>query len=282
MDTNSKPSWLGMLQTPLVNRAPYAITMPFREITHGRVATPLVAYRELVHHYSNVHRKAETSSEPMIYPTSDSYLVFCRTRNDCRAVLAGPRSLPRVGEYVTDDTNYFVVSLSYKGSYALLPVLQFELTDKSFDLAEIFPKWAGELTEKICEEPNIRLKIALFENFLNKRIDKLAECKDVFVHIINKISKIDSRETYLKSIKSMGYTERHIRRIFLKYTGVSPYKYSRITRCQEAVHAMRANPEASVADIAFELNYCDQSHFAKEFKLFYDMTPRDFIKEFMK
>lgn len=280
MEASSKSSWLGMLREPVVKMAPYAVTMPFRDITQGRAAAPSDAYRELVHHYSNVYRKAEASSKPIIYPTSDTYLVFCRTGHECRAVLTGPRSLPRVGEYVTDDTEYLVVSLSYKGSYALLPVLQYELTDKSFNLTDIFPGWARELTEKICQAPDIKSKAGLFENFLCRQADKLAECKNEFVHVINTISKIDSNEAYLKCIKTMGYTERHIRRIFLKYTGVSPYKYTRIIRCQAAVHAMRSNPKASVADIAFELNYCDQSHFAKEFKLFYDLTPTEFIREF--
>ena len=280
MDTSSNSSWLGMLQKPLVKKAPYAITMPFRDITQGWAKAPAHSFFDLVHHYSNVYRKAEASSKPIIYPTSDTYLVFCRSENACRAVLAGPRSLPRIGEYVTDDTDYFVVSLSYMGSYALLPVMQYELTDKSFDLADIFPKWAPELAERICQAPGINLKVDLFEKFLHKHGDKLAECNSDFVHVINTVSRIDSYEAYLKGIKNMGYTERHIRRIFLKYTGVSPYKYTRIIRCQAAVHAMRLNPKASVADIAFKLNYCDQSHFAKEFKLFYDITPKKFMREF--
>lgn len=282
METGSKSSWLGMLHTPLSKRAPYAITMPFRDITYGQVATPSDAFRDMVYHYSNVYRKAEAESEPVIYPTSDTYLVFCKTNDICRAYLAGPRTLPRVGEYVTDGANYFVVSLSYKGSYAFLPVLQRELTDKSFNLADVFPKWARELTEKICEAPDIKLKVGIFEGFLRDHTTNLAACKNDFVNIINKLSNINSYEAYLKGIKAAGYTERHVRRIFLKYTGVSPYKYTRIVRCQTAIHAMRANPQASLAEIAFELNYCDQSHFTKEFKLFYDLTPRQFIKEFLQ
>lgn len=281
MEVSSKSSWLGMLHSPMSKRAPYAITMPFRDITYGQVATPSNSFRELVYHYSNVYRKALASSEPVIYPTSDTYLVFCKTEDSCKAYLAGPRTLPRIGEYVTDGTNYFVVSLSYKGSYAFLPVLQQELTDKSFNLADIFPKWARELTEQICQADGIKLKVGIFENFLQNHTGNLAECKDDFTYVINKLSRIDSYEAYLKSIKDTGYTERHIRRIFLKYTGVSPYKYTRIVRCQTAMHTMRANPQASVAEIAFNLNYCDQSHFTKEFKLFYGLTPRQFIKEFL-
>lgn len=278
MDAHLNSSWLGIAKT----HDNCAITMPFRDVEYGRALPPSAAFTRLINSYANVQRKQNAAGEPTVYPTSDIYICFCRTPSDYVAYFAGPRTRPRLLEYVTDNTNFFVVSLSCAGSYALLPVSQDELTDKYFLLEDLFPKWGKELTLKIGEATGIETKAALFEDFLRRYADKLAPFPNSFTHMLKRLSVQNNYDSYIKSVKDVGYTERHVRRIFLKYTGVSPYKYTRIVRCQTAIHVMRANPKASLAEIAFELNYCDQSHFTKEFKLFYDLTPRQFIKEFLQ
>lgn len=276
-----KSSWLGVLETPAAERESCAITMPFRDITYGSAARPATPFSHLIYHYANVQRKKYAAYEPTIYPTSDTYLVFSRTPTACKGYVAGPRTRPRAGEYVTDDTNFFVVSLSYIGSYAFLPIPQHELTDKSFALEDVFPGWGRELTHRICEAGDINSKIKIFEAFLAGHMAQLnLPCKN-FMHVINKLSAINSYDNYLACIKSIGYTERHIRRIFLKYTGVTPYKFTRILRCQTAMKTMMANPHTFMADLACALNFCDQAHFTKEFKAFYDFTPKQFVTEFL-
>lgn len=254
--------------------------MPFRDILYGTAAKPLARFARLIYHYSNVHRCKNSLLEPTIYPTSDTYLVFSRTPSNCRGYLAGPRTFPRAGEYVTDDTNFFVVSLSYAGSYALLPVAQNELTDKSFPLEDVFPQWGKNLTQQICRAANIEDKVLIFEDFLKSHYEKLAPVHPEFAQAIEKLSAVSDLENYFERIKSIGYSERQLRRIFLKYTGVTPHKFSRIVRCQTAIKYMVSSPGASLTDIAHDLNYFDQTHFTKEFKTFYALTPTQFIKEF--
>lgn len=277
MDARLNSSWLGIAKTT----DNCAITMPFRDVEYGRALPPSACFSRLINSYANVQRKQDASCEPTVYPTSDVYICFCRTPNDYVAYFAGPRTRPRLLEYVTDNTNFFVVSLSYAGSYALLPVSQNELTDKYFLLEDIFPKWGRKLTQRIGEATDIEAKATLFEDFLRRHGDALTPFPNSFTHMLKRLSVQNNYDSYIKSVKDVGYTERHVRRIFLKYTGVSPNKYIRTLKCEAAMKALIANPKTVLSGVACDLNYCDQTHFIREFKSFYNFTPKQFVKEFL-
>lgn len=283
MDEKIKASWLGMVASPVsaFKDINYAITMPFRDVVYGKVLAPSAKFGGLIQSYTNVQRKKNSENDPTVYPTSDIYLCFCRTPDKAEAYFAGPRTMPRYLEYATNDTNFFIVSLSYMGSYTLLPIPQTELTDKSFLLEELFPKWGKQLTEQICTANGIEAKAEHFEKFLKCNLHTLEPFPKAMAYIINRLGANNNYARYIKSIKDIGYTERHIRRIFLKYTGVSPNKYIRTLRCEAAMKALKANPNTPLVNVACNLNYCDQTHFIREFKSFYDFTPKQFVKEFL-
>lgn len=283
MDECLRSSWLGMVASPVsaLKGVKQAITMPFRDVEYGKIMAPSAELGRLVQSYTNVQRKKNSLNDPTVYPTSDIYLCFCRTPDKAEAYFAGPRTMPRYLEYATNDTNFFIVSLSYRGSYAFLPMPQNELTDKSFLLKDLFPKWGQHLTEQICLADGIEAKVEYFEKFLKGNLHTLEPFPNAMAHVINRLSVDNDYKSYIKNAKDIGYTERHIRRIFLKYTGVSPNKYIRTLRCEAAMKALKADPHTPLANVAFNLNYCDQTHFIREFKSFYDFTPKQFVKEFL-
>lgn len=283
MEDSAKSSWLGMVKAPVsvYKNTGCAITMPFRDLDYGEVLPPAAEFGKLIHSYANVRRKKDSAKDPTVYPTSDIYICFCRTPDKAVAYLAGPRTKPRYLEYVTDDTNFFIVSLSYRGSYAFLPTHQSELMDKSFLLSDLFPKWGKCLTGQICDADGIEAKVRLFETFLRKHSAMLTPFPDVMTHVINRLSVDNDYTSYIKNVKDIGYTERHVRRLFLKYTGVSPNKYIRTLKCEAAMKTLTANPATPLARVACDLNYCDQTHFIREFKSFYNFTPKQFVKEFL-
>lgn len=283
MNESVKSSWLGMVASPAsaFNGVRHAITMPFRDVTYGAILAPSAKFGKLVQSYTNVQRNKNSTQDPTVYPTSDIYLCFCRTPDKAVAYFAGPRTKPRYLEYATNDTNFFIVSLSYMGSYALLPTPQNELTDKSFLLEELFPKWGKCLTEQICMANGIETKARLFENFLQHNLQNIEPFPNATAYAINRLSVDNDYKSYIKNVKDIGYTERHVRRIFLKYTGVCPNKFIRTLKCEAAMKALKANPKTPLASLACNLNYCDQTHFIREFKSFYNFTPKQFVKEFL-
>jgi AraC-like DNA-binding protein len=75
--------------------------------------------------------------------------------------------------------------------------------------------------------------------------------------------------------KAMGFSTRHLNRIFLEEIGISASEYFVRAKIQEAKHLMRYS-QLSIATIAEKLNYWDSTHFAKMFRKVTGMSPREF------
>ena len=96
---------------------------------------------------------------------------------------------------------------------------------------------------------------------------------------------LSSPEKYLgSSIKKVaedsGYSSRHLRRLFLIYTGFSTKDYFEVLRFEYAKRLI-AEPRYSKTEAQRRIldYYYDQSHFIKSFKRFSGITPYQFMKK---
>ena len=60
--------------------------------------------------------------------------------------------------------------------------------------------------------------------------------------------------------------------------GVDAETYSRIVKFQKAINFLMYGNFNKLSDIAYQLDYSDQSHFNREFKYFTGLTPNGFLK----
>jgi AraC-like DNA-binding protein len=74
--------------------------------------------------------------------------------------------------------------------------------------------------------------------------------------------------------KDLGVTERQLERRFSLAVGVAPKTYIRIRRFNEALRLMKSGRHATLASIAHELNFADQSHFIRDLKEFARVSPK--------
>lgn len=77
---------------------------------------------------------------------------------------------------------------------------------------------------------------------------------------------------------AVGISPFHFARLFKQSTGLAPHQY--LLRCRvERARRMLVGSDASIADIAVRLGFCDQSHLALHFKRVYGVTPKKFLRE---
>ena len=74
-----------------------------------------------------------------------------------------------------------------------------------------------------------------------------------------------------------GLSERHFRLVFKRAVGTAPHQY-RLSKRIERAMAMLAMGDESITEIAKRLNFFDQSHFTKTFKLQCGLSPRSYQK----
>jgi len=72
----------------------------------------------------------------------------------------------------------------------------------------------------------------------------------------------------------LDVSERQLERRFTACVGVSPKTYVRIRRFNEALRLMKTRRYPTLASIAYELNFADQSHFIRDLKAFSRVTPK--------
>lgn len=74
-------------------------------------------------------------------------------------------------------------------------------------------------------------------------------------------------------------SERSLERKFKESVGMSPKLFARILRFQESMDQLRKSDYEKLADIAYQNNYADQSHFIRVFKEFTGYSPLDFKRQ---
>jgi AraC-like DNA-binding protein len=96
------------------------------------------------------------------------------------------------------------------------------------------------------------------------------------------IGYIDSHKESISRLEevahAMGFSLRHLNRIFLEEIGISASEYFVRIKIQDAKHLLH-HTQLSIAEIAERLNYWDSTHFAKMFKKIVGKSPREFRQE---
>ena len=74
-----------------------------------------------------------------------------------------------------------------------------------------------------------------------------------------------------------GLSPFHFARLFKRSTGLSPHQY--VLRCRvERARGLLMRSKSSIAEVAVEVGFCDQSHLAAHFKRVYGVSPKAFLQ----
>ena len=71
-----------------------------------------------------------------------------------------------------------------------------------------------------------------------------------------------------------GISPRHLRRLFEFYIGDTAKTFSQVVRFQSVLRTSVSASAFQKSKLFYDMGYCDQSHFIKEFKTFYGEMPK--------
>lgn len=175
---------------------------------------------------------------------------------------------------LTHQHRYFGVRFAPGVMPDVLNVGAAELVDTEIDLQELVPN-STALLDKICSLSNAHDQASLFERFINgHRHRRIAPATE---HALALIHRHQGNILIRELEQQTGYSIRTLQRQFSTDLGLSPKVFSRIVRCQQALHDMHHQPQIVFADLAFERGFSDQSHFLREFKKFANATPAQYL-----
>lgn len=115
-----------------------------------------------------------------------------------------------------------------------------------------------------------------FTVFLSKKADSDH-------HLIKATQQYILQNKGILSLKDLedftGYSERQLERKFDHYIGISPKKYSNITRLHYFLSIMKNhNTDENMTVLSYHAGYADQSHLIKDFKNNTGLTPTQYLK----
>jgi AraC-like DNA-binding protein len=82
------------------------------------------------------------------------------------------------------------------------------------------------------------------------------------------------RITVKAVLEHLDISERQFERRFSETVGLSPLSYIRVRRFNEAMRLIKSGRYNTLTDVAYALNFHDQSHFIREVKAFTGVTPK--------
>ncbi|MBW8523860.1 AraC family transcriptional regulator [Chryseobacterium chendengshani] len=248
-----------------------------------QVYNPPPILKEYVRYFWSIDHEDDGGVEKIIKIFADRFprLIFQNldghipTKSDSGIVL--PNSF--LSGIITKQTKYHV-----KGSYSHIGVSFYphaikslfgidaqELTDSLPDITNFSSQ---ELNEKLYDVSTHEEKIEILVQYLTLKFFNFPTKTEEIKQIIH--SGMDYSTTVKKMVTEHRISERKLERMFKTSIGVSPKKFLRILRFEKAINLLNSDKKNCIAEIAYELDYVDQSHFTKEFKDFSGFTPKDF------
>lgn len=185
--------------------------------------------------------------------------------------LYGPGTEPSVMTYKKGPYTTTQVILK---PYALNTLLGINASTLTNGLVELNEFSTEDLNMQLIEASNEQEVITLLTNFLLAKL-KQAKTRDALVEeslrfIHKNIASISVK--YL--LEHLNISERHFERRFSQTVGISPQSYIRVKRFNEAIRLMKTRQYERLTDIAYALNFHDQSHFIRDIKAFSGITPK--------
>ena len=182
--------------------------------------------------------------------------------------------VPREGE---GEQTSFGINLTAIGARLLLP-FQIQELEKYYyyDMSDVFPEWEV-LFARLSDAPSFSARISLVEEAITNRICWDRPNRAIVGEFVRAVVRRRGSIRVSLVADECGLSPRQLQRLTLDTLGVTPQKYGRIVRFLYACAHLQSG-QLDMVSLACALEYADQSHFIRDFKLFSGRTPSQFVQ----
>jgi AraC-like DNA-binding protein len=176
------------------------------------------------------------------------------------------------------ESEMLIVQFKKGKAFPFLSEPMNNLTNYVVDAELVLKAEILNIREQLLElNPPERKFRCLEENLLKCYLRQLRE--NPFVDFaISKIYHSPSQVSIKEISENVGYSHKHMVKIFKENVGVTPKTFLRIIRFQKAIQQIENHDFVDWSSIAYNCGFYDQSHFIADFKLFSGFTPTEYLK----
>lgn len=146
-----------------------------------------------------------------------------------------------------------------------------ELAERHTPLEDLWGLRAQRLRARLQETPGAPDRRALLEGALAERLPRL---RSLHPAIAAALAESPGAWSVGDAVRRGGISHRRFIELFRKSVGLAPKTWLRVQRFQQVAVAVGGGADATLAEVAFDAGYSDQSHFNRDFLAFSGVTPK--------
>ena len=151
----------------------------------------------------------------------------------------------------------------------------YHLCNEKIDSETLWGLQGKMLEEQIMLADTDDQRVVLASNFFLDRIKVVANHYRAFAHRVKSVVDNNSILSIPSFAHDCNLSRRQFERKFNEFSGLSPKDFFKIGRFKNALKAIDQRSK-SLAQIAMDAGYYDQSHFNNEFKKFSGYSPKEY------
>ncbi len=154
-----------------------------------------------------------------------------------------------------------------------------EVTDYVVDAEILLRDGILELRERLLEAPSIPAKFERLEHHLLRHYRSRLEVNPFVDYAIRQIIARPSAISLQEMAQKVGFSQKHIIKLFKDHVGVTPKNFLKVIRFQQIVEAIEQRQVVQWTEIAHDCGFYDQSHFIADFKRYAGYTPEAYLRK---
>ncbi len=177
------------------------------------------------------------------------------------------------------DSEMFVINFQKGKAYPFVQMPLNELTDSVVDGDLVLTPEIMKLREMILEATTISLKFQKVEEFLIHKFHPKLVVNPFIDYAVNQIVNSPNLHSVEQISNKVGYSQKHLIKIFKDNVGLTPKAFLKIIRFQSAIQQIAQAKSVDWSTIAYESGYYDQAHFSNDFRSFSGFTPKAYLQK---
>jgi AraC-like DNA-binding protein len=133
---------------------------------------------------------------------------------------------------------------------------------------------AEGLEEELRQAGSTDERVELLGRFLTARKEQTHARDELIESTLDYIRDHIETISVKELVASFHLSERQFQKRFARVVGMPPNLFIRVRRINEALKRMHSGAYERLSDVAYSLNYYDQSHFIRDMKLFSWVSPK--------
>ncbi|MBS4196419.1 helix-turn-helix domain-containing protein [Lederbergia citri] len=199
---------------------------------------------------------------------------MAKASNVPRLFMHGQGSEPSIMCFKSEP--YISIQVVFK-SHALYTL--FGMDASSLNQGFLLPEQFGAtmLEIQLLDANTTAERVNILGEFLIAKLQQTNKRDELIEQILDYIREHIESVTVKNLVSAFHISERQFQKRFARVVGMQPQVYIRVKRINEALRLMNTGQYERLSDIAYILNFYDQSHFIRDMKAFSWVSPKNIM-----